>query len=375
MSEVSITANPTSPTDQQALPADPEASLRTELLNQLAAAQSELAASLAELGNANDGSALVEGQAQLSNLQALQLSVSTAGPSTLARLQTQVAASVAASAATIQQARATTGATQGSESAQLVAASAATRNEVHSLSADLFDRHLFDSSLHFSSAEDKAEYQRRDTDMRRYIEDQLARGTPEGDLNAAGGVMDRMLDAQAHGAGANPEFLPRWNRLVETTRKQHELMRAEGRSTEEFDRHVQDSVRRYLKSQGLSDHEIAARLAASADPLDAVKPYLRSEREAQALDQSVIRAGKESLGRDTASMQVVAVSADTPAVTSEPAFASLASVPTGLDDVMAKLQASGVVAANAPPEQDVTHGVGVTTRGPRTGARGGSTPS
>jgi len=340
------------------LPADPEAGLRAELLGQLAAAQAELAASLAELSNASDGSALAEGQAQLSNLQTLAQSVSTAGPVALARLRTQVTALVAASAATIQQARAT-GTAATAESAQLAAASVATRNEVQTLSHDLFERHVFDP-LHFTSAEDKADYRRHDAEAQRYINAQLARQTAEGNLNAAGGIMDRMLDAHAHGAGDSPDFLPRWNRLVETTGKQRELMRAEGRSTEEFDQHVQDSVRRYLKSQGLGDREIEARLGASADPLDAVKPYLHSEREAQALDQSVIRAGKESLGRDTASMQVVAASAGTtPTTTPEPTLGQLADIPTGLDDVMAKLQASGVTAANAPTEEGVAHGVTV----------------
>lgn len=348
------------------------------MLSQLAAAQSELAASLAELRNAastgGDTSALAEGEAQLASLQALQQTVSTANSSMLVRLQTQVVALVATSTATMQQARAAATSGPDTASAALAAASTFTRTEVQSLRDDLFERRLFDDFLHFDSKQERDAYRRRDAEGQRYIDAQLARHTPEGDLNAAGGVMDRMLDAHAHGASDSPEFLPRWNRLVETARKQHELMRAEGRSTDEFDHNMQDSVRHYLKFQGLSDHEIEARLAASADPLEAVKPYLHSEHEAQALNQSMIRAGKESLGRDTASMQVV-VATDvnaTPTAPLEPAFASLARIPTGLDDVMAKLQASGVVAANAPPETDITHGV--TTQGHRASSTGRASP-
>lgn len=92
--------------------------------------------------------------------------------------------------------------------------------------------------------------------------------------------------------------------------------------------------------------EIEAALASSADPLDAVAPYLKTEQDAQGLGRSIKRA---ALGGSTA---VVPVHATTSTVTLDDQAGQAPSV----DDVMAKFQAAGVVAAatTATPE----HGVG-----------------
>jgi hypothetical protein len=175
---------------------------------------------------------------------------------------------------------ATAGATMAGVGARNVAAaSAATRQEVRSLSDDVFEKRIFDPYLRFSSAEDEAAFRMREAAARRYVREQLARGTPEGDLNAAGGMQGYMLDANAHGAGTSPEFTSRWNALAAATGKQHAAMQAAGQSTAEYDRNVTASARRFLKAKGLSDAEIDKRLAASADPLDAVKPFLGSARD------------------------------------------------------------------------------------------------
>ena len=112
----------------------------------------------------------------------------------------------------------------------LATASAATRSEVQSLSRDLFDRKIFDPYLHFSSAEDEAEYRKRQAEDQRYINEQLARHTPDGDLRAAEVTERAMLDAKDHGAGASPQFAPDLSELHERMEQLRAAMPARSRS-------------------------------------------------------------------------------------------------------------------------------------------------
>jgi hypothetical protein len=172
------------------------------------------------------------------------------------------------------------------QAATLAAASASTRQEVQNLAHDVFDRHIFDSYLHFDSAEDEVEFRRREAEDKKYIQAQLALGTPEGNLNAGGGMIRTMLDADAHGAGNSPDFMPHWNALVQKVEAERAAARAAGVSTEEFDRNLRDSIRSFLKAKHLSDAEID-RVLSSADPLEAVKPLLRDEHDTRVLEEKV----------------------------------------------------------------------------------------
>jgi hypothetical protein len=168
----------------------------------------------------------------------------------------------------------------------LATASAITRDETRTLAHDVFGRRIFAPYLRFESAEDEEAFRKREAEARKYIEAQLARGTPEGNLNAGGGMLGHMLDAHAHGAGESPEFMPRWNALAEKLQGQRAAMRAAGQSTEECDRNLAASVRLYLKEKArLSDAEIDERLAGVASPLDAVKPFLGKDRASRAIDK------------------------------------------------------------------------------------------
>ena len=158
--------------------------------------------------------------------------------------------------------------------AKIFASAACTRQETQSVEADMYDRKIFDPYLRFSSPQDEAEYRQREAENKKYIDAQLAKRTPEGDLNASGGAIDGMLDAHAHGAGNSPDFQSKWNSLTDTAKQQRDVMQAAGQSTAEFDQHVTAGVTRYLKAKGLTDNEINARLAASSAPLDTVKPYI-----------------------------------------------------------------------------------------------------
>jgi hypothetical protein len=215
---------------------------------------------------------------------------------------TEASASAAASSTTL--------------TANVATTSAETRSETESLARDLFDQHVLDPYLRFKSSKDEEEYRQREAESKRYIAAQLARHTPEGNLNASGGVLGQMLDAHAHGAGASPQFTPMWNAEVEKAEALRNAMKAAGQSTKEFDGRMGTSVRRFLKDEkGLSESESDKRLGTFANPLDAAKSLLKD-------------AGK---------------SGDVKGKASGDTHASL-----DLDDIRARMNAAGVTASDTP---------------------------
>ena len=218
-------------------------------------------------------------------------------------------------------------------------ASAATRQEAQTLSHDLFERRIFAPYLHFSSAEDEAEYRAREAERQRAIAAALARQTPEGNLNAGGLTVGQMLDAHTHGAGASPDFLPRWNSLTEKLSQQRAAMHAAGHSTEAFDRRVAGDVRVFLKAKGLSDEEIDTRLAASSAPLETVRPYLANDRDSRRLEDKTAKIVEEP----PAASAIFRVEA-APELTVPP---SSAAADIDLSVMTAKLQAAGVRMTNS----------------------------
>jgi hypothetical protein len=289
------------------------ASANAPLHTRLAAAAAQISAAIDELSGSLTSSLFPLRPADLMALQSVVQSGETAS------LLTEAAAQAGTSVAREQ---------------SVAAAAADTRHEVQSLAHDVFDQHIFDPYLRFSSPEDEAQFRRREAEARAYINAQLARHTPEGDLNAGGGMIGAMLDANAHGAGASPQFMPHWNALVTKIQHQHAAMRAAGQSTAEFDSHVTASVRRFLKAKGLSDAEIDQRLRASADPLDAVKPFLGNDHDSQGLEHT-LRSAADAI--QTASPLV-------PPRTEAGAGATPADAPSAvhLDALGAKLKAAGV---------------------------------
>ena len=158
---------------------------------------------------------------------------------------------------------------QRAEAAALAAASAASRHQVQSLMRDF---HRFDPYLQFASAEDEVAYRSREAERRAYIEAQHTRGTPAGDLNAAGAAIGQMVDAQAHGAARSPEFPARFNELTESTERLRGQLQRSGESTREFDDRLRQDLRRAMRARGLTDQQIEARFAAHPDnPLAAVR--------------------------------------------------------------------------------------------------------
>ncbi len=190
-------------------------------------------------------------------------SVATSGPERLAAMQTHIAAAVAAIVATASEVR--TGTSRASEAAELAAASAASRQQVQSVVRDL---HRFDPYLSFDSPEEEAAYRHRQTGRLGFIEQQLARGTPEGDLNANAAALGQLVDAEAHGAGDAPGF----SSTVDSATASYVRLRADirrtGGSTREADEILARDVRQALGQRGRTDQEIDALFAAhSGDPV------------------------------------------------------------------------------------------------------------
>jgi septum formation topological specificity factor MinE len=289
------------------------------LLGQLIAAQFSLEDAVAELERS--GASAEAARSQLQALGDLQRQIAGAGPAALTSLRGEITNVVTASRQILQQGRAASNAE--SVEATLAAASARTRATVERIAGDLFERRIFDPYLHFASEEEERAYRAREAERRAYIDAQLARGTPEGNLNASAATVGQVLDAGANGADRSPEFERTKQDAFTAYRDQRTAMVAAGRSTTEADRQVAGEVRRVLQARGLSDTEIDARLAASADPLDA-------------LDTGSAAPQREA--------SVVAPTGTAPKQASE------------LDDVAAALRAAGVV----PPPATTRPGHGLT---------------
>lgn len=308
--KVSILAKPTvSPGPP--VPDDPLASQRVELLDQLAAAQSDLETVAADLaGNGADASAV---QSQLQSLRRLQRHVGGADAATLVNLRRDVAAAVTTSQAVGETAQASAGSAMADAVRNLAEASAASRSQVQSVMAGMRD---FDGALRFGSDEDQRTYREREAERRAYIEAQQAKNTPVGNLNAAGAAVGQMADAHAHGAGG-PEFDKRWDELVATTEKLRNAAEANGVSTEEFDGRLREDLRAILKSKGLTDAQIDAQFAAHPDPLEAAKAYVhdnvdiakvqRSAERVDAMSQPASSVAQDDVSKLIATLQSAGV--------------------------------------------------------------------
>lgn len=176
---------------------------------QVASTQAQIESDIEQLRRAaavgGDAAALAQAEGQLQGLSNLQRRIEHAGPGALAAIRAEVVAFVAASQVTAQLLRTATATAQAAEVA-LHAASEADHRTVSDLADDVFGKKKYDAYLRFSSTEDEEAYRARSDDRERYIRDQLALGTPEGNLNAARAMREQLKDAGAHGADAHPDF-------------------------------------------------------------------------------------------------------------------------------------------------------------------------
>ena len=270
--EVSITAKVTVSEGQPTLSVDPEASLRAELLGTIAGAQFDIDNAIAELARSSADTSALTNQRQ--SLQQMQKQVSSASFATLAGLRAEIAGAVAMTQTLAEQGRAIATTAVHAAAEALATASGNSRAQVTSIMRDM---HRFAPYLHFASAEDEAAYRKREAERLAYINAQHAKGTPEGNLNAAGATVAQLADAEAHGAGNSPEFKQRRRELVESTIALRNQMHADGQSTEEFDNRLEADLRRIAEAKG-SPVQIAARTAEvhGSNPNNATAPVDQS---------------------------------------------------------------------------------------------------
>lgn len=214
--------------------------MRSELLLAIDSVRGDLETELAALdriSSAQADGAQNEARGQLRSLKSLRDQL-VGGAKALPALRAEITAAVAAIHAYASELQGAASAAQNAASAQaqLQQVATATRATTTSVANDIFGRHLFDSSLSFASSEDEAEYRRRLAARERDVHDQLAKGTPQGDLNAAASTLAQFDDAAAYGAGANEAFRVDHANVTEAFSRLREASRAAGISTEEADR-------------------------------------------------------------------------------------------------------------------------------------------
>lgn len=177
------------------------------MLGQLVAGQFALEAALAELAGA-DPAIRDRLRNQIGTLAGLQQQVGTATGGALSSLRAEVANLTENATAAARDAR--TSAASNMSSASIATLAQAAREQVNNVMAGMKD---FDPYLHFGSKEEEEEYRRREAERRAYIEAEQAKGTPQGDLNAANAAIAQMNDAKTHGADRSPAFADRYAAL------------------------------------------------------------------------------------------------------------------------------------------------------------------
>ena len=336
-----------SPDQRAASPADPQASLRAELLGQVVGAQFELERALAEMPVA----ARAEGTQQLASLKALQRQIGSANPAMLHALRTDIATAVAIARAATQQGQSAATTTEGT--VMLAEAASASREQV---AAAMENMHRYDSFLQFGPGDSEADYRQREAERRRYVDAEQAKHTPTGDLNAAGGAMGQMVDAKAHGAGNSPEFKAQWDALAETTEKLRAQLVREGKDVSQFDQRLRDDLRTIMRTKGVADKDIDALFAAHGDsPLEGAKAIVNDGSDFQRLNVAIGKNGAESM--------------DAPITT------SVRSTPTmalDVNDVMAEFRTTGTITAELRPESTYAHGLGKAERPTTSAGRSGA---
>lgn len=211
------------------------------------------------------------------------------GPAELASFQAMLDGTERAADAASQAAGAETA---DASVSSIIVSSAATRQEVQSISDDLFKRRIFDPYLHFDSPEEKARYETEQAERQRQIQAALAEHTPEGNLRAGGLAAGGMLEAAAHGATASPDFLPKWNKLVARLQAQEEAMgTSKPQDVAKNNAKLRKSIRNFLEQRGVPEDQIE-QVMRSDHPLSAVTPYLNDhlanglEKQLQKMSQA-----------------------------------------------------------------------------------------
>lgn len=179
------------------------------MIEQVATAQAELQSEIDALRQAaaqgGDAGTLVQAQNQLAHLAGLSRRIDHANSVSLAGIRSEVAAYVAATQATVLQARASV--TNGDAAEiSLHLAQAEAQRVTGEFVRDFYERKIFDPYLRFDFAEEEQAYREREEERRKAIEEARALGTPEGDLRALELMRAQLQDAGKYGAAASPDY-------------------------------------------------------------------------------------------------------------------------------------------------------------------------
>jgi len=183
---------------------DPQASLRTELVGQLAAAQLALETAIAELSRTGgDVATLSASRAQLSSLVGLRQQITFASGPALASLRAEALAASSSASALAQQAGDSASNNAGAGNSNPAQAA---RRAIEEVGQDLFERRKLDPYLKFTSAEDEEEYRKREEQRNEERNRALELHTTEGDRLALKIQREQWRDAGEHGAASSPEY-------------------------------------------------------------------------------------------------------------------------------------------------------------------------
>jgi hypothetical protein len=307
-------------------------------MGRIAGAQTEIENAIASL-NAVGETIPTELRGQLGALIALRQDVAIASPRDVAGIARAVGSLVASATSLAQQAQGD--AAQKATGSLTIAAGASQRAVQSSMD------YTHSLSLRFSSEEDERAYREREAERDTYIKQQQAKGTPEGQLNAAGAAIGQMADAKGHGANG-PEFDKHWNDLVSTTERLRAEEKAQGHSTEKFDKRLRDDLRLQMKAKGYSDAQIDTQFATNPDPIQAAKAFMKDGSDVDAL-KTAVQADVRKIGVIEAAL---------------PAQAQ-----ADAKDMIAKLRAGGVVDGDPSPANAPHHGIAVAVATVDTGVR------
>jgi hypothetical protein len=192
--------------------AETEASLRYNLVQQLARAEADLRALIERLGTAGDSAVTQDAQQQLTALRALRSQVATAGLLDLISLRSDVAATVSTASSVVAQGQGV--ADRAAAADRLAHADDEARRSVAGFMDDYYKKKIFDPYLRFSSDEDRDAFRERERERQEAIARAQDQHTPEGNLEAIRLSAEQLKDAGAHGADRSSDYAPMLARLT-----------------------------------------------------------------------------------------------------------------------------------------------------------------
>jgi hypothetical protein len=187
------------------LDVDPNASIRTELLGQIMAAQFAIDTAIAELTRSGaDPAMLAQAQSQLAAIGDLRQQLGSASGSALANMRSEIVA--AATAATAVAGLAMGSAANAAAGNATLTPAQRARATIEAVGHDLFESRVLDPYLEFASPEDEAAYRKREQERDAAYDREKAKNSTDGDRKAFAIMESQMADAKTHGADRAPEF-------------------------------------------------------------------------------------------------------------------------------------------------------------------------